>query len=1741
MAPTLLKRLTTVQYARLAEIELTSSRLRDKDRNTFNRNIIISRIESLQEIWREARGAHAEISMREDAEGDAYLTDNMIERLQTAYEDTLDFLLTVQAELEAAEPPTLPTGPPIASSSLTLEHRAAKLPKLDLPTFSGQYEDWENFCDLFTTLVHNAPGLADATKLQYLKTCLKGAAADLVKDVTTMNANYATTWQALKARFHNPRLIVYKHLRALMDMPFLKKESATELRSFADEAQRIVRALSNLQMPVDHWDVWLVYILAARLDSDSQKAWETDLSVLDRRMVLDNVSDLGNVSPLDRFPKFVDLSEFLEKRVQALSMIALNASKTEKKPSALPRPVPGSRRVLHTASSQHGVDGRSKCPMCHGVHLLSKCFKFLAKSPFERRREVRRLQLCFNCLGRHRVSECLSSFRCLQCREKHHTLLHSVQGSGFHSKEKGSVEAQRSREDKASTSSGVNIHTARVVSRKYMVLLATAQLMLVGPHGVQTRVRALLDQGSQSSFVSESVANLLGLQKRRVDVPLMGLGAKSAGTAHQATSFKIISLIDPLFQVETNALILSKLTSQLPARCPMELDLGRFAGLSLADPQFHITGSVDVILGADVYGQLLRSGLRSFPPLSLVAQETVLGWIVSGPVLTVGSRRAVDRGTAPLHALHCAREEDIDESLQRFWTLEELPTVTASLRPLDEACEKLFRDSHVRNSDGRFIVRLPLKSEPPAVGPETRRMALGSLMHMYRRFARDPRIASAYREFMAVYEKLGHMERVPASELDNPRAWYLPHHAVVQSTPSNWKIRVVFDASRKTREGQCLNDFLLAGPALQRDLSLILLNWRRYRFVFTADVVKMFRQIRVSRGDQDFQRIVWAPSSSETPVEYRLTTVTYGTACAPYLAIRTLLQLAEEERSHFPLGARCLESNTYVDDTFAGADELAVAVNIRQELIALLRSAGVELHKWAANHPDLLPFNMRQSGSDDSKSISFDESVKTLGVQWNPGQDEFRFTTLDFKSLSGAVTKRSVLSSIARLFDPLGWLAPITIAAKILMQDLWILKCEWDSALPVEVRDRWLEYCNSLSALPTLSIGRWLGASCNSEVQIHGFSDASSRAYAAAVYIRINEGDGRFRTSLLSAKSRVAPVKTVSIPNLELCGAVLLIKLLRHVRKLDFLRNLPVFAWSDSQIVLTWLRNHPCHWKTFVANRVSFIQTELPSAKWAHVPTEENPADLATRGSKPVDLMHANLWWHGPDWLAMPEEHWPKAPLAPRVLHVNVTPSDPEIFLRFSSLTRLTRVVAYCLRPLVGLRRRKGNFSKLPEFLTASELSEARIVLIKLAQAHAFDSEIKLLQMGKSLPKRNPLLSLNPFLDKTDGVLRVGGRLANSILSRDRKHPPILPRRSPLSRLFVRYAHHSCLHGGLTLTLNTVMQHVWILGRNRVIKTEIRQCVTCQRVKPRLAWQMMGNLPATRVTPARPFSFTGLDYAGPFQVRTAKGRGYKCYKGYIALFVCFTTRAIHLEAVSDLTTRTFLAAYRRFAGRRGVCRKLYSDNATTFQAADKELRAMFTAASDFYKSVAATLANDGTSWTFIPPNSPHYGGLWEAGVRSVKHHLKRAIGDRPLTFEEFSTVLVEIEACLNSRPLCPLSADIEDLQALTHAHFLGVASGLVPDEPPPDVSENRLERFQLLQSIQNNFWKRWSEEYLQYLQERAKWRGPTDNFAVGQLVLVRDDRYPPSKWPLGRITEVHLGPDGLVRVVTVRTATSILK
>ncbi|XP_011858993.1 PREDICTED: uncharacterized protein LOC105556505 [Vollenhovia emeryi] len=405
----------------------------------------------------------------------------------------------------------------------------------------------------------------------------------------------------------------------------------------------------------------------------------------------------------------------------------------------------------------------------------------------------------------------------------------------------------------------------------------------------------------------------------------------------------------------------------------------------------------------------------------------------------------------------------------------------------------------------------------------------------------------------------------------------------------------------------------------------------------------------------------------------------------------------------------------------------------RSELVELLGLAGFSLDKWAANHPSLLPI---QPQSVSSTRINDDESVKTLGIYWDSIQDAFRFDSLASRSASETLTKRVILSDISRLFDPLGWLAPVTVVAKILMQDLWILKCEWDTVLPVEIRLRWQEYCDSLADLPLISISRWLGHSPEVSCQIHGFADASSRAYAAVVYLRLDSGSEP-RVCLLAAKTKVAPVKTISIPKLELCGASLLVKLISHLRTAKFLADVPVYAWSDSQIVLAWLRKHPSCWKTFTANRVSYIQTELPSASWAHVSTKENPVDLATRGSLPSALASSALWWHGPSWLTRSSDRWPLPSETASVLHVHAQVLEPEILGRFSSFTRLVRVIAFCRRPLVLVRRKRRGVDPLPPFLSTEELSEARIVVFRLAQSAAFESEIEALRRGERLLKRN--------------------------------------------------------------------------------------------------------------------------------------------------------------------------------------------------------------------------------------------------------------------------------------------------------------------------------------------------------------------------------------------------------------------
>lgn len=435
----------------------------------------------------------------------------------------------------------------------------------------------------------------------------------------------------------------------------------------------------------------------------------------------------------------------------------------------------------------------------------------------------------------------------------------------------------------------------------------------------------------------------------------------------------------------------------------------------------------------------------------------------------------------------------------------------------------------------------------------------------------------------------------------------------------------------------------------------------------------------------------------------------------------------------------------------------------------------------------------------------------------------------------------------------------------------------------------------------------------------------------------------------------------------------------------------------------------------------------------------------------------------------------------------------------------------------------------------------AELELIKFLQRTHFVNEIQNVEKGQSCSRE--IQKLNPFIK--DGLLRVGGRLSNAQdISYDQKHPLLLPKQDHLVSLLIEHVHRKNMHTGANLVLAILRKKYWILGGREVVRRVVQKCNFCFKFRPKSCNTLMGDLPSARVQESKPFSYSGVDYAGPFLISMTRRRGVRPQKAYICLFVCLSVKAIHLELASDLSTPIFLEAFKRFIARRGPCKVIFSDCGTNFIGAKSEL-------NEVYKLINSAAHNDAISselsesqitWKLNPPSAPHFGGLWEANVKSVKTHLNKVVGQQILSYEEFNTVLSQIEALLNSRPLSVLSSDPSEPSALTPAHFLlqGGFSEL-PSATIPDIPLNRLSRFQLLDRMVQHFWKRWHLEYLHNLQTREKWLNASTNVTTGTVVLIKNDNTPPMKWPLAVIEEVHRGKDGIVRVVTVRTRTGSYK
>lgn len=1696
------------------------------DRQTIS--YLETRSETLEDYWSKFVADHREIIK----EGE--ITKEEKQKLKNLYsqaeDNYLDFKTILKEKIAALRARQNVTQLQSSSSSATI----TKLPPINIPTFSGNYHEWLSFKDLFISMIHNDQGLSDIQKHHYLRSSLKGEAEQLVRHFDVTAANYDKAWNALVNRYSNTRVIVNTILNRLLNQKKLTTECPKGLKDLLDTTNQSLNSLSNMNIDITSWDPIVVHLVVSKLDNETHKGWE---------------QSLGSSIEL---PTYKKLTMFLEGRFRAIEMIQTSLKKEKKEQTYSPSTITQKSKTVKSFTAGITIE----CSYCQKSHYICHCTEFTQLDVDKRKQFVKNNNLCFNCLVKgHSVQNCRQVTSCRICHRKHHTLLHleNVVSKPLIT-ETPTI---------ASEVSETPITSMKVaMTNNNQVLLATAQVGVKDRRGTIVYFRALVDQGSQATFITESAAQLLNLKKTPLSANVTGIGNHAVKARH-IVNLDIYSPIDTHYVMQVKAHVLTKLTPMLPTK---EFDITQWPTLSqvkLADPHLNKPGPIDLLLGADVYACILLQGLHKFD--TLLAQNSRLGWLVSGATKATTELPStnITVSTALL---------EVDHLLRKFWETEEYQPHEKPMTLLDQQCEDHYKKTHSRQEDGRYIVRLPFKDAHEENLGDARQIALHRLKSMEKRFAHQPEFKKDYTDFIKQYQALNHMEDVNPQEKLCHKPYILPHHAVVRQASTTTKLRVVFDGSAKPSDGSALNDQLLVGPPLQQDLRDLIIRWRTHKICLLADVKQMYRQILVAKEDVDYQRILWRSSPQDDIIEKRLLTVTYGTSCAPFLAIRTLKQLSQDEKSNYPDLVDIINNDFYMDDLLTGASDEESAAKLQSRISQVMAKGKFEMHKWASNSSEVLKSIPNTAKTNqESVNIKLDDTIKALGIKWNSHHDVFELK-LEIYPSSEPFTKTSVLSDIARAFDPLGFLGPVIVTAKIFLQKLWLSGINWIDELPLELATEWSSYRDQLVNMPTLYLERWVHTQKDGteKVEIHGFSDASCLAYAAVVYLRVISSNG-IHVSLVIAKSKVAPVKQVSVPRLELCGAVLLSKLLKDVQRSLQLPEESVFAWTDSMIVLAWLRRSPNTWKTYVANRVTEIVNNVSSGRWHHIKSADNPADVASRGIRPDLMKDCDLWWLGPKFLndctsfddrCSSSLDIPVTQLEAKEkctlnlqhitsLSAGVSGEDDErtaYLARYSSLRKLVRITAYLFRFVnicksrIEAKINRSDPETFPKYLTVCELRSASNVCIRLSQDIWFQHEIQLLKKKRQLQKSSALSLLVPFIDE-NGLVRVTGRLHNARVHFNTMSPIVLASKCQLASLIVHDTHLHCLHGGPQLTLNVLRFKYWIIGAKNLVKKVVSRCFACYKQSAAPINQLMGQLPACRVTPAKPFRNSGVDFAGPVQLKLYPGRCNRTCKAYIALFICTVTKAIHLELVSDLTTAAFIAAFRRFTSRRGHCSDLWSDCATNFVGACKELDLMFkNRNSEAVGEIAEILANDNTNWHFIPPGSPHFGGLWEAGVKSIKTHLKRVIGLTLLTFEEYTTLLTQVESCVNSRPLSPISNSIDDVSPITPGHFLiGEAPINVPEESLESVTGSRLDRWQMLQKMLQTLWSRWSSEYLTTLQNRSKWTVKNQDPEIGNVVLVKDERLPPGKWLLGRIIDKHPGRDGLTRVVTLKFKNSTFR
>ncbi|XP_077534685.1 uncharacterized protein LOC144146623 [Haemaphysalis longicornis] len=648
---------------------------------------------------------------------------------------------------------------------------------------------------------------------------------------------------------------------------------------------------------------------------------------------------------------------------------------------------------------------------------------------------------------------------------------------------------------------------------------------------------------------------------------------------------------------------------------------------------------IGLLIGSEYIWGLTTGRMRKLGE-SLRAVETVFGWSVQGPIEGTSQQ---NQCTETVTLRTSVVEDKTADVLSKFWTLESIGiTDKEECKPGECAAMEVFEQT-LTKVDGRYEVALPWKTEISL--DDNKEIATKRLQQLTNRLLKSPELLEEYDAVIRQYIAQGIVERVEGEVDDGQNVYYMPHQAVIRESR---KLRIVFDASSHHKNSKSLNENLETGPNLTADLVGLLLNFRRHRIALVADIERAFLQIGVRKDDRNALRFMWfretpQPGNTMPPVDtWRMTRVPFGTTASPFLLSATLQHHLSGCEEQFPLTAHQLRRSLYVDDLLTGANDEEAALKLYNDANEMFTDASMKLHKWSSNNERLR--SQFEEDSRGSKPLGYLSGVlKVLGLTWDPITDVLAFSPCLDNAISGCSTKRSMLQTTARIFDPLGWLSPFIVRAKILFQQLWRQCIQWDDPLPSAIADAWDVWIQELRHLPEIQVPRFYGADISGQqtsVSLHVFADASPAAYGAVAYITVTNDEGTMSTIVMS-KSRVAPVKELTLARLELMACLLAARLCRYILNTLDERPATAYLWTDSTIALHWIFGNADRWQQFVRNRVVEIQTLTGDLSWRHCPGKDNPADLLTRGLPVAHLTTTKLWWAGPSWICLGESEWP--------------------------------------------------------------------------------------------------------------------------------------------------------------------------------------------------------------------------------------------------------------------------------------------------------------------------------------------------------------------------------------------------------------------------------------------------------------------------------------------------------------------